>query len=104
MKHVELDDADDGGASGLMALVVTVVELLVEAMEREAVRRMESGDLDPEEIERLGAQLQTLESELESIKERHGIDDDVERLRGDLDALVSEAVERVRDERPEGRR
>ena len=98
MKHIELDDQEeDGGASGLMALVVTVMELLVETMEREAVRRMESGSLDPEEIERLGAQLQALEEEIESIKERQGIDDDVDRLRGDLDSLVSEAVEQVRD-------
>ena len=105
MKHIELDEEDDDdGASGLMALVVTVMELLVETMEREAVRRMESGRLDPEEIERLGAQLQTLEAEIESIKADHGIDDDVERLRGDLDSLVSEAVDRVREEELEGER
>ena len=99
MKHIELDDEDgDGGASGLMALVVTVIELLIETMEREAIRRMESGQLDPEEIERLGAQLQALEEEMATIKADQGIDDDVEQLRGDLDSLVSEAVEQVRDQ------
>jgi hypothetical protein len=99
MKHIELDDEEnDGGASGLMALVITVIELLIETMEREAVRRMESGQLTPEEIERLGAQLQALEEEVESIKESEGIEDDVDRLRGDLDSLVSEAVEQVRNE------
>jgi len=103
VKHIELDEeADDGGASGLMALVVTVMELLVETMEREAVRRMESGQLDPDEIERLGAQLQALEAEIESIEADHGIDDDVDRLRDDLDSLVSEAVEHVRDRELEG--
>lgn len=99
MKHIELDDEDgDGGASGLMALVVTVIELLIETMEREAIRRMESGQLDPDEIERLGAQLQALEEEMAAIKADQGIDDDVEQLRGDLDSLVSEAVEQVRDQ------
>jgi hypothetical protein len=99
MKHIELDDEEnDGGASGLMALVITVIELLIETMEREAVRRMESGQLTPEEIERLGAQLQALEEEVESIKESEGIEDDVDRLRSDLDSLVSEAVEQVRNE------
>lgn len=97
MKHIELDDGDDGGASGLMALVITVIELLIETMEREAVRRMQSGSLSPEEIERLGAQLQALEEEIESIKESEGIEDDVDQLRGDLDSLVSEAVEQVRN-------
>ncbi|WP_336344902.1 gas vesicle protein K [Halalkalicoccus ordinarius] len=99
MKHIELDeDEDDGGASGLLALVVTVIELLIETMEREAIRRMESGQLDPEEIERLGAQLQALEEEVAAIKEREGIEDDVEQLRGDLDSLVTDAVEQVRDQ------
>lgn len=99
MKHIELDEGeDDGGASGLLALVVTVIELLIEAMEREAVRRMESGQLSSEEIERLGAQLQALEEEIEAIKEREGIENDVDQLRGDLDSLVTEAVEQVRDQ------
>lgn len=99
MKHIELDDEEgDGGASGLMALVVTVIELLIETMEREAIRRMESGQLDPDEIERLGAQLQALEEEMAAIKANQGIDENVEQLRGDLDSLVSEAVERVRDQ------
>lgn len=99
MKHIELDEGeDDGGASGLLALVVTVIELLIEAMEREAIRRMESGQLSSEEIERLGAQLQALEEEVAGIKEREGIENDVDQLRGDLDSLVSDAVEQVRDQ------
>jgi hypothetical protein len=97
VKRIELDGDDDGGANGLMAIVVAVMELLVETMEREAVRRMESGALTPEEIERLGSQLRAIETEIESMKQREGIGDDVDRLRGDLDSLVSEAVERVRD-------
>lgn len=97
MKHIELD-GEDGGASGLMALLVTVMELLVETMEREAIRRMESGQLSPEEIERLGVQLQSITAEIESIKQQHDIEDDVDLLRDDLDSLVSEAVEQVQEE------
>lgn len=98
MTRIELDTEEGDGASGLMALVVTVVELLLETMEREAVRRMESGTLAPAEVERLGTQLQAIEAEVESIKERHGIENDVDRLRGDLDSLVTEAVRQVRQE------
>ena len=97
MKHIEID-GEDSGASGLMALVVTVMELLVETMEREAVRRMESGQLSAEEIERLGNQLQSILAEIEAIKEQNGIEDDVDLLRDDLDSLVSEAVEQVQEE------
>lgn len=98
MKHIELDDDDGDAASGLLALLVTVMELLVEAMEREAIRRMESGQLSPEEIERLGAQLQAIEAEIEEIKESEGIEQQVGQLRGDLDSLVADAVEQVRAE------
>ena len=99
MKHIELgDEEDDGGTSGLMAIIVTVMELLLETMEREAIRRMESGQLTPGEIERLGAQLQTINDEIDSIKERHDIANDVDRLRNDLDSLVQDAVQQVRED------
>lgn len=88
----EIDVGGEEARSGLMALLVTVIELLLEAMEREAVRRMESGRLADEEIDRLGEQLATLEEEIAEIKRDEGIEGDVERLRGDLDGLVSDAV------------
>lgn len=93
MTRVELDG--DEAESGLMALIVAVLELLVESMEREAVRRMESGQLTDEEIERVGSQLASLEEEIERIKEEEGVEEGVRRLRDDLDGLVSDALRRV---------
>lgn len=90
MATVDVDGEE--AADGLVALVVAVVELLVEAMEREALRRMESGSLTDEEIERVGAQLASLEAEVERMKETHGVEDDVAALRGDLSGLVEGAV------------
>ena len=45
---------------GLAQLVLTLVELLRQLMERQALRRMETGTLTDEEVERLGAQLSAI--------------------------------------------
>ena len=90
-----IDVDGDEARDGLMTLVVTVVELLVDAMEREAIRRMESGELTDEEIERLGSQLAALEEEIEGIKRDEGIESSVDDLRGELDGLVRDLVERA---------
>lgn len=101
MTTIDVDGED--ARDGLMTLVVTVVEILLEALEREAIRRMESGRLADEEIERLGRQLATIEDELEAIKAEQGIEEGVAELRGDLDGLVSNAVERLDEEPTAGR-
>lgn len=90
MTTVDIDG--DDAASGLIALVVTVVELLVEALEREAIRRMESGRLTDEEVDRLGARLQAIEEEIEGLKEETEVESEVEELRGKLDGLVADAL------------
>jgi hypothetical protein len=60
---------------GLAKLVLCLIELLRQLMERQAIRRMESGSLRPDEIERLGATLMKLEKRMEELKEQFGIDD-----------------------------
>ncbi|MDL5363089.1 gas vesicle protein K [Halalkalicoccus sp. NIPERK01] len=95
-------ESETDAASGLLALVMTVVELLVEAMEKEAIRRMGSGVLNPEEIERLGTRLLAIEDEIEVIKEREGIDNDVDELRTELNGLLSEGIEQVYNDHHEG--
>jgi hypothetical protein len=61
---------------GLAQLVLTLVELLRQLMERQALRRVEAGNLDEETVERLGRTLMALESRMEELKETFGLTDD----------------------------
>lgn len=66
----------EGVERGLAQLVLTLVELLRQLMERQAVRRVEGGTLSDEEIERLGTTFLRLEQRMEELKELFGLEDD----------------------------
>jgi hypothetical protein len=70
-------DADPENVErGLAQLVLTIVELLRELMERQALRRVESGTLDEETVERMGRTLMALERRMEELKEHFGLTDE----------------------------
>ena len=87
-----LADSDGDVETGLSALVITVVELLIEALEQEAVRRMNADHLSEAEIEQLGRHLLTLDAELDSLKTELEIDEDVSNMKSDLDSLIRSAL------------
>ena len=60
---------------GLAQLVLTLVELLRQLMERQALRRMEQGTLTDEQVERLGETFMKLERRMEELKEHFGLED-----------------------------
>ena len=60
---------------GLAQLVLTLVELLRQLMERQALRRMEQGTLTDEQIERLGETFMKLEQRMEELKREFGLED-----------------------------
>jgi hypothetical protein len=66
----------EGVERGLAALVLTVIELLRQLMERQALRRVEAGGLDDATIERLGSTLMALAQRMDELKEIFGLDDD----------------------------
>jgi CRISPR/Cas system-associated endonuclease Cas1 len=59
---------------GLAALVLTVVELLRQLVERQALRRMDQGDLTTEQIERVGATLLALDEQMATLREHFGLE------------------------------
>lgn len=90
--EINLDNEGDGIHEGLLTLVVSLVEIIDDALEQEAVRRMQSGNLSDEEVERLGKQLKQLNEEIDRLKREEGIDESVDEFRGELDNLVADAL------------
>ena len=61
---------------GLAHLVLTLVELLRQLMERQALRRIEAGTVNKEEIERLGRTFMALSERMEELKRVFGLEDE----------------------------
>ena len=61
---------------GLAKLVLTLIEFIRRLLEKQAVRRMEGGDLSPEQLEQLGLALMKLEDKLHELKAQFGLSDE----------------------------
>jgi hypothetical protein len=60
---------------GLAQLVLTLVELLRQLMERQALRRMDGGTLTDEQIERLGDTFLKLDRRMQELTEHFGLEE-----------------------------
>lgn len=56
----------------LVRLVLTVVELVRQLMEKQALRRVESGELDDDQTEELGMALMKLAEGMQELRDRFG--------------------------------
>jgi hypothetical protein len=66
----------DSVENGLAKLVMSIIELVRRLLERQALRRMDNGNLSDEEIERLGNALMKLEEKMGEMKKVFGLEDD----------------------------
>ena len=62
--------------NGLAKLVLSIIELVRKLLEKQALRRMDAGNLTDEEIERLGNALMKLEEKMAELKRVFGLSDD----------------------------
>jgi gas vesicle protein GvpK len=62
--------------NGLAKLVLSIVELVRRLLEKQAIRRMDAGNLSDEEIERLGNALMKLEEKMGELKRVFGLSDE----------------------------
>jgi hypothetical protein len=68
-----LDLEPDTVERDLVKLVLTVVELLRQLMERQAVRRFDTGEMSEEQEERVGLTLMLLDDRMAELRERYGL-------------------------------
>jgi len=62
--------------NGLGQLVLTLVRLLHELLEKQAIRRIDAGSLPDEEIERIGVALMQQEQQIERLRKEFGLEEE----------------------------
>jgi len=63
--HINADP--DTAEQSLVGLVLTVVELLRQLMERQAIRRVDNDELDDEQVEKVGLTLMRLDESMDEL-------------------------------------
>lgn len=91
---------EDNLKQGLLGLVVALAEVIQEVLEHQAMRRMDSGRLTEDEVERLGRALIELDEALDRIKRDNGIEEAVGSVREGLDEVADKAIRKLAD--PQG--
>lgn len=71
-RQIKIDP--EGVEKGLAKLVLTVIELLRQLMEKQALHRIDAGSLSEEEIERLGETFMKLDARMEELKQTFGLE------------------------------
>lgn len=89
-RRIRLDTRPESAQKDLAALVLTIVELLRQLMERQALRRVEDGTLTEDQIENIGATLMALEDRMAELREHFGLQpEDLNLDLGPLGQLLS---------------
>ncbi|MBI4612504.1 MAG: gas vesicle protein K [Planctomycetes bacterium] len=75
-KTADIDLDPDDVRRGLGQLVLTLVELLRELLERQALRRVAAGTLTAAQVERLGRALSALRNEMDTLRQHFGLSEE----------------------------
>jgi hypothetical protein len=92
---VVLEIDEDNLKHGVLGLVIAIVEVVRDALQIQALKRVESGMLSEEELNRLGEALMELDIAIEEIKKEQGITESVKAVRSGLDEVVDDVLDRM---------
>lgn len=82
---------------GLLGLVVALVEIIKDVLEKQAIHRLEGGFLREEEAEKLGLAFKQLDETLAKIKKENNLEKTARKIRADLDGLVDDSISKLVD-------
>ena len=85
VRRLRIDADPESVEKGLVTLVLTLVELLRQLMERQALRRVEQGSLTDDQTEKVGSTLMALDARMAELRDHFGLT--VEDLNLDLGPL-----------------
>jgi Gas vesicle protein K len=92
-RRLRIDADPQKVETGLVTLVLTLVELLRQLMERQALRRVDDGSLDCEQIERIGSTLMALDDRMAELRDHFGLrPEDLNLDLGPLGPLLSQEL------------
>lgn len=71
--RLRIDADPETVEKALVTLVLTIVELLRQLMERQALRRVEQGSLSDDQIEKIGSTLMALNDRMAELRDHFGL-------------------------------
>ncbi|MDP2906911.1 MAG: gas vesicle protein K [Nanoarchaeota archaeon] len=80
---------------GLLGLVIALVEIINDTLKLQATKRIESGSLTDEEVERLGVALEDLGKAIEDMKKEQGVTEAVQNVRSGLDSIANDVINKM---------
>lgn len=86
-KIIEASDPEKA-EQGIAKLVLTLIELIRQLLEREAVRRVDTGTLSETEVQKLGLTFKALEKKIQELKSVFGIKGELNLELGPLGNLL----------------
>ena len=87
----------DNLKEGLLGLVIALVEIIKEVLQKQAIYRLESKSLREEEAEKLGLAFMQLDETIEKIKKENNLEKTAGKIRADLDNLVNDSITKLID-------
>ena len=87
----------DNLKEGLLGLVIALVEIIKEVLQKQAIYRLEGKSLSEEDAEKLGIAFMQLDETIKKIKKENNLEKTVDKIRADLDNLVDNSITKLVD-------